>query len=413
MYNGIGLTTPRGRYVFYRYLLKSASLNKLLLSAVQMVTSSVICPFCGPTTPKMTVLTLGMLPRQSIANQTRRYLNTKENGRWRSSAWSFSLSWKIKSEFNHSHNGMLSYGPFSFEEDEIERQVTALRERLLSMLPPPTSAKSLKPSDTHALAAAKKLELNKMATALGTRSDYTEGDAFNREKQEELRQKRMIEREERDQRREEERRRLAEQKEKWEQEKREKERLRRREEDMKRHERRSRSPIRRTMPLPTSPRRRRPSSRSPSPPPRRRRYDSRSPPRDYRENRQPPRRSPPLNSRRRRSPSPYSRPMSRSPSRSPRYRSRADRDRASPPRKRSPSPAYHSDRAASRSRSRSPRDYTPSPRGRSPTRSSRSRSPMNVSRSRSPRDKARRSVSVSSGSNMSVSSRSSRSRSRD
>lgn len=98
MYNGIGLTTPRGRYVFDRYLLKSASLNKLLLSAVQMVTSSAICPFCGPTTPKMTVLTLGILPRQSIANQTRRYLNTKENGRWRSSAWSFSLSWKIKSE---------------------------------------------------------------------------------------------------------------------------------------------------------------------------------------------------------------------------------------------------------------------------------------------------------------------------
>ena len=57
------------------------------------------------------------------------------------------------------------------------------------MLPPPTSAKSLKPSDTHALAAAKKSELNKMAAALGTRSDYTEGDAFNREKQEELRQK--------------------------------------------------------------------------------------------------------------------------------------------------------------------------------------------------------------------------------
>ncbi|KAI0270186.1 hypothetical protein BGY98DRAFT_274448 [Russula aff. rugulosa BPL654] len=60
------------------------------------------------------------------------------------------------------------------EEDEIEQQVTALRERLLSMLPPPTSAKTLKPSDTHALAAAKKVELNKMAAALGTRSDYTE-----------------------------------------------------------------------------------------------------------------------------------------------------------------------------------------------------------------------------------------------
>src|SRR5712672_3590797 len=118
-----------------------------------------------------------------------------------------------------------------FEEDEIERQISALRERLLGMLPPPTSAKSLKPSDTQALAAAKKVALNKMAAALGTRSDYTEGDAFNKEKQEELRQKRVIEREEREQRREEERKRLAEQKEQLEQEKRERDRLRRREED--------------------------------------------------------------------------------------------------------------------------------------------------------------------------------------
>ncbi|KAF8268287.1 hypothetical protein EI94DRAFT_1785995 [Lactarius quietus] len=166
-----------------------------------------------------------------------------------------------------------------FEEDEIERQVTALRERLLSMLPPPIAAKGLKPSDTHALAAAKKVELDRMAAAIGARSDYTEGDAFNKEKQEELRQKRVIEREERNQRREEERKRLSEQKEKWAQERREKERLRRREEDMKRRERRSRSPVRRDMPPPpTSPRRRRPSSRSLSPPPRRRRFDSRSPP---------------------------------------------------------------------------------------------------------------------------------------
>ncbi|KAI9428684.1 hypothetical protein H4582DRAFT_1761514, partial [Lactarius indigo] len=90
-----------------------------------------------------------------------------------------------------------------FEEDEIERQVTALRERLLTMLPPPTIAKNLKPSDTHALAAAKKIELDRMAAALGSRSDYTEGDAFNKEKQEELRQKRIMEREERNQRREE------------------------------------------------------------------------------------------------------------------------------------------------------------------------------------------------------------------
>ena len=62
------------------------------------------------------------------------------------------------------------------------------------------NTKSLKPSDTHGIAAAKKVEMEKMARALGTRSDYTEGEAFDREKQEELRLKRQVEREEKDRR---------------------------------------------------------------------------------------------------------------------------------------------------------------------------------------------------------------------
>ena len=65
--------------------------------------------------------------------------------------------------------------------------------------------RSLKPSDRHGIAAAKKEELSKMARALGTRSDYTEGEAFDREKQEELRLRRMAEREEKDRQRDEER----------------------------------------------------------------------------------------------------------------------------------------------------------------------------------------------------------------
>ncbi|THH17606.1 hypothetical protein EW146_g3234 [Bondarzewia mesenterica] len=106
------------------------------------------------------------------------------------------------------------------DEEESERQVTALRERLLLTM-----------------AALKKMELTKMASALGTRTDYTEGDAFDKEKQEEARIKRLAEREEREGRREEERKRFTEQKEKWEQERKEKDRLRRREEDRRRRER--------------------------------------------------------------------------------------------------------------------------------------------------------------------------------
>ncbi|KAG9313530.1 hypothetical protein JVU11DRAFT_5857 [Chiua virens] len=83
------------------------------------------------------------------------------------------------------------------EETEIEAKVTALREELLADLASlATSAKNLKASDTHGIAAAKKTELDKMARALGTRRDYTEGDAFDREKQEENKQVRMVEREE-------------------------------------------------------------------------------------------------------------------------------------------------------------------------------------------------------------------------
>ncbi|KAF8076130.1 hypothetical protein FPV67DRAFT_1649132 [Lyophyllum atratum] len=98
------------------------------------------------------------------------------------------------------------------------------------------SAKSLKLSDTHGLALAKKAELSKMARAFGTRSDYQEGEAFDREKQEEIKIRKMAEREERDRKKEEDRIKYQEQKAKWEAEKREKDRLRRREEDKLRRE---------------------------------------------------------------------------------------------------------------------------------------------------------------------------------
>lgn len=70
-----------------------------------------------------------------------------------------------------------------------------------------------------------------MARALGTRDDYAEGDAFDREKQEERRHQRLIESEEREQRREEEHARYQAQRDKRETEKEEKDRLRRMEED--------------------------------------------------------------------------------------------------------------------------------------------------------------------------------------
>jgi hypothetical protein len=60
MYNGIGLTTPRGRYVFYCSLIKNAFLDQLLLLVVLTAMSSAISLSCGAATLKMTVPTLGI-----------------------------------------------------------------------------------------------------------------------------------------------------------------------------------------------------------------------------------------------------------------------------------------------------------------------------------------------------------------
>ncbi|EEB96379.1 hypothetical protein MPER_04497, partial [Moniliophthora perniciosa FA553] len=141
-----------------------------------------------------------------------------------------------------------------FDEEDIEKQVDVLRQKLLANLQSyAPSAKSLKASDTHAIAAAKKAELDKMARALGTRGDYTEGEAFDREKQEENKLKRMVEREERERRREEDRARMQEQKAKWEAERRERDRLRRRQEDRMRQERAENDRNRRDRDMPPPP----------------------------------------------------------------------------------------------------------------------------------------------------------------
>ncbi|KAG8708089.1 RNA-splicing factor [Ceratobasidium sp. 395] len=103
-------------------------------------------------------------------------------------------------------------------EEDIEREVSKLREKLTATITSalPTSAKNIKASDTHGLAAAKKEELSKMARALGTSANYVEGDAFNREKQEELRHQRAAEREEKDRRRDEMRLKREEDSKRWE-----------------------------------------------------------------------------------------------------------------------------------------------------------------------------------------------------
>ncbi|KAI6034080.1 hypothetical protein BKA83DRAFT_670887 [Pisolithus microcarpus] len=269
--------------------------------------------------------------------------------------------------------------PTSLDEAEIVVKVQELREKL--------NVKNLKPSDTHAIAAAKKAELDKMARALGTKRDYVEGDAFDREKQEENKLQRMVEREERERKREEDRARMQEQRERWQAEQRERERRRRREEDRIRREQREREQQRARERERQRSRERERDDRDYGSREqnergyRRRERDERDyrtrermpPPRRYHRSLSgsPPRRSPvttPPHRIRERSESPVRRHSSRSP---PVLRGR-DRSYSPPRRTRDRSPS--SDRDVSRS---------PSIRGRSRERSVSAGSSMSVSTSRS------------------------------
>ena len=298
------------------------------------------------------------------------------------------------------------------DESEIEIKVGALREELLADLASlATSAKNLKSSDTHAIAAAKKAELNKMARALGTRRDYTEGEAFDREKQEENKRIRLVEREEREKKREEHRAKMEEQRQRWEAEKRERERLRRRKEDQMRREREEDQMKRRErMPPPPVPSHRERAGRDnsyrrASPPPGRRDGYERARPRSRTLSRS---RSPEPR-RRPRSPA-YSRRRSPPPRRVPERRS------VSPPRRRShsPSPRRH------RGRYESPSPRRKRNESESPVRDDRSPPPRSVDSREERRGKnyslspkssrgGARSRSRSVGSSMSVSTNDSRS----
>lgn len=90
------------------------------------------------------------------------------------------------------------FSSHSVPEDEILDQVTALRTRLLAQLPQAKDVKSLKPSDTHALAEAKTAQLARFSGAFGISQGYREGAAFDRDEQERLRAAKRAEYEEKD-----------------------------------------------------------------------------------------------------------------------------------------------------------------------------------------------------------------------
>lgn len=108
-------------------------------------------------------------------------------------------------------------------DDEIDQRVNQLRQELKSRREQnptgsqsadntpsysakgydPVHAKSLRPSDVHRLAAAKEKEMTKFASALGVRSDYRPGEAFEDDYRERQRARRAAERQAQRQEREE------------------------------------------------------------------------------------------------------------------------------------------------------------------------------------------------------------------
>ncbi|KAF9221943.1 cwf21-domain-containing protein [Gyrodon lividus] len=373
MYNGIGLTTPRGSGT-NGYVQRNMSVLRVHETAAERAAAWDIAP------PKHRE------PDEAILEHERkRKVEVK------------CLELQLKLEDDE------------LDEADIEVKVEELRTKLTAdLLSLSTSTKKLKPSDTHAIAAAKRTELDKMARAFGTRRDYMEGDAFDREKQEEKKINRLAKREEQDRKRDEERAKMQEQRQKWEAEKRERDRLRRREEDRMRKEREANDLRRKErMPPPPVPSRRErirePGSQG-ADRDRRSRSPRRSPRKDsdYRRRRSPPlrRRSPSYerSQSRSRSPGParYQRsgspaPLSwRSPPPTPPHRTRERFD--SPRRRRSHSPPLR----RGRDRSESPplrrgldkrgRELSRSPKstgGRTRVRSSSAGSSMSVSTNRS------------------------------
>ncbi|KAJ1960586.1 RNA-splicing factor [Dipsacomyces acuminosporus] len=84
------------------------------------------------------------------------------------------------------------------DDDQIEERVEAFRQNLLANLDrlDLSGGKPLKPFETQRIAEAKRTENAKMARALRVEESYVEGEAFDQELQELKRRRRMLEREE-------------------------------------------------------------------------------------------------------------------------------------------------------------------------------------------------------------------------
>ncbi|KAJ2162287.1 RNA-splicing factor [Coemansia sp. RSA 552] len=197
MYNGIGLTTPRGSGTSGHVVKNASALRPGLQNAHKQRER-----YSRDAVPKSKPLDRGILDHERKRQVEVRCLELQD---------------ELEAQ--------------GVDADEVESRLDELRARLLKDIDRAglDSSRKIKPHETQRIAEAKAQENRVMAAALRVDEDYAEGAAFDRELQELKRQKRMLERE-RDKAKEEERRS-------------ERERDRRHEQRHRRHGRsRSRSP---------------------------------------------------------------------------------------------------------------------------------------------------------------------------
>ena len=164
MYNGIGLTTPRGTGT-NGYVQRNWSHVKRK-SNVEYRNEQKRVDAMGP--PK------ARKPNKEILEHERKR--------------------KVELRIAEFEDAMEEQG---YSEEEIERETAALREKMLAeeLRAKEDAADTKRPMETHQIAEKKAKELAKLASALGVGRDSRPGDSFNAEIQAERREREKMQRE--------------------------------------------------------------------------------------------------------------------------------------------------------------------------------------------------------------------------
>ncbi|KAJ1665113.1 RNA-splicing factor [Coemansia sp. RSA 1813] len=165
MYNGIGLTTPRGSGTSGHVVRNASALKS---GQERSVAQNRLLKYSGESPPRSKPVDKGILEHEQKRQAEVKCL-------------------ELQDELEEK----------GLDDAEIEKRVDRFRRQLLENIDhlDLSSGKSIKSFEIQKIAAAKSKENHRMAAALHVEEGYMEGAAFDRELQELKRQKRLLERE--------------------------------------------------------------------------------------------------------------------------------------------------------------------------------------------------------------------------